>query len=169
MAGKKTIAAVWGAGILLLAITGCASKEDKALFEKIHCRNPELKTLQQSEKAVFGKSETDKTIVLATYLPQESLSNSKETFVIAAYPSEGIRLGRFTLEKKAPIRVTRIHRKDLSPVLAHTIPTWFALYRLQFPLSAEKRMRLHIVSEDGASRDLFFYKGPKYLITKPKF
>jgi len=62
---------MWIVGMLgtLLLIAGCASKEDKALFEKIQRQSPELRTLQQSEKAIFDAGDENETIVIATHDP----------------------------------------------------------------------------------------------------
>ena len=164
--GKIWIAALCGIGVLFAAV-GCASKEDRALYQRIHQRSPELRTLQQSEKIVFPGGEEDGTILLATYLPEEK--SQGENFVIALYPEGSIPVGRFTLQGKAPTDLRKIRRSDLPPRLAGTIPSWFSVYRLRFPKVEGKRLILHVTGPGEESREIPFYKGPKYLVTKPKF
>ncbi len=164
--GKKWMMALCGVG-LLFAVAGCASKEDRALYERIHQRTPELKTLQQSEKVLFTDGDANGTIVLATYLPKADAR--EETFVIAVYPDESVPVEHFTLQGKSPSDLRKVRRKDLPRRLTETIPPWFAVYRLRFPQLHGKRFVLHVEGPGGASRDIPFYKGPKYLVTKPKF
>ena len=164
--GKRWMAALCGIGVLFAA-GGCASKEDRALYQRIHQRSPELRTLQQSEKVVFSEGEEDGTILLATYLPEEDAGG--ESFVIAVHPEGSVPVGRFTLQGKAPTGLRKIRHGDLPPQLAGTIPPWFAVYRLRFPEMSGKRFILHVAGPGGSSREIPFYKGPKYLVTKPKF
>ena len=161
------MAALCGIGVLFAA-GGCASKEDRALYRRIRQRSPELRTLQQSEKVVFPEeSEAGGTILLATYLPQEGAGS--ESFVIAVHPDGSVPVERFTLQGKAPTGFRKIRREELPPQLAGTIPPWFAVYRLRFPEMSDKRFILHVAGPGEADREIPFCKGPKYLVTKPKF
>ena len=164
--GKSWIAVFCGIGVLFAA-GGCASKKDRALYQRIHQRSPELRALQQSEKVVFSEGEEDGAILLVTYLPKED--GGGESFVIAAHPDGSVPVGRFTLQGKAPAELRRIRHGDLPPQLAETIPPWFAVYRLRFPAMSGKRFILRVAGPGEASREIPFYKGPKYLVTKPKF
>jgi hypothetical protein len=159
---------MWIVGMLgtLLLIAGCASKEDKALFEKIQRQSPELRTLQQSEKAIFDAGDENETIVIATYLPEES--KEYERFVVAAYPVERLAGKKpFLLEGKAPLSRRKVSRASLPERIRRTLPGWFTVYRLDFPKVSGKKFILSIRDIQGEERKLTFYKGPKYLVTKP--
>ena len=167
---KKTGYA-WVSGVLSIVVflSGCASKEDQALYAKIRERSPELKTLQQTEKVVFHSGKEDETIVIATYLPQEKVG-SHEEFVLAVYPDSGL-AGRnsFLLDGKAPELLRRLPRSQLSESIRRTIPEWFTLYQVHFASNSQKKMTLSIRDKTGEEKEMIFYKGPKYLVTKPKF
>lgn len=163
---KKWIAIVAGIG-LVFAIEGCADKADRELYRHIHQRAPELKTLQQSEKVLFPGKEGNTTIVIATYLPDPA--GRRETFVTALYPKSAVAVEHFTLQGQKPVEIREIRRSDLPPEVAETIPAWFGIYRLRFAEQQGKRLMLHVPGPEGNSRDIPFYKGPKYLVTHPKF
>jgi hypothetical protein len=158
----------WLVGLLgtLLLISGCASKEDRALFAKVRERSPELQTLQQSEKAVFEAGDENETIVLATYLPEAS--QGRERFVVAVYPEERLaREAPFRLDGKAPIARRKVPRTALPERIRRTLPGWYTVYRLDFPELGGKKLTLSIRNIEGEEKRLLFYKGPKYLVTKP--
>ncbi len=156
------------AGVLaaLLLISGCASKEDTRLFENIRKESPELRTLQQTEKAIFERGDANETIVIATYLPEAS--RSSERFVVAVYPEERLdRTHAFLLNDEAPLSRRQVSRDTLPRRIRRTLPPWFVLYRLDFPRTDKTKLLLTIRNVRGEKRELAFYKGPKYLSTKP--
>jgi hypothetical protein len=159
-----------GVALLLalgLLLAGCASKQDRELFEKVQERSPELQVVQQSEKAVFHPGEDNETIVLATYLPKAE--EPGESFIVAVHPAEHLAKEKpFLLAGKAPESSETISRKEIDQSIRRTIPPWFELYRLRFPKISGKRFLLEIRNDKGEVKKLTFYRGPKYLITKPK-
>jgi hypothetical protein len=160
----------WMIGIVgaVAVLSGCASKEDRALYARIQERSPELQTLQQSEKVVFHSGKENETIVIATYLPEKD--GRYEEFALAVYPPEGL-AGReaFALEGTAPVSVGKIARNELPESVRRTVPGWFTVYRARFAPTTRKRFTLTIRGADGEMKKVLFYKGPKYLVTKPKF
>jgi len=167
---KRTYGWVGGVGVLalLLLINGCASKEDRALYKKIRERSPELQTIQQSDKVVFHPGEEGETIVIATYLPRENPSD--ETFILAVYPPGGLASnGPFRLEGNSPESLRQVSRQELPERVRRTIPPWFTIYRARYLRSKKKSFILTIRDKEGEEKKLTFYRGPKYLITKPKF
>ena len=159
-----------GSGILalLLLLNACASHEDRALYEKIRERSPEFRTIQQSDKVIFHPGEEGETIVIATYLPQEPPSS--ETFILAVHPSGGLASNEpFRLEGNPPTSLQQISRQELPARVRRTIPQWFTIYRARYLRSKKKSFILAIRDKKGEEKKLNFYRGPKYLITKPSF
>jgi hypothetical protein len=168
MGKRKTwrwLTAVVGA---LLLFGGCASKRDRELFGEIRQKSPELRTLQQTEKAVFGEGEGNETIVLATYLPRES-GKEGEAFILAVHPAGKLASSPFRLGGFSPRSLRRISRNELPETLRRVLPPWFTLYRARFAPASTDRFTLTILNEQGEKRSLLFSKGPKYLGLKRVF
>ncbi len=164
---KKSLLLVSGIGILF-AMQGCSSKEDQVLFAKIHKRSPELSQLQQTQRVILKKEEGKSDILIISYFYNKN--SPTEDFIVASYPQGAVSMRRITIEKGiSPSRVSSLSRSQLPSSLSNTIPNWFTLHRLKFPHTKAKRFKMHIVGSNGISEDIYFYKGPKYLITKPKF
>jgi hypothetical protein len=164
---KRTMGSA-GILALLLLIGGCASKEDRALYAKIRERSPELETIQQSDKVVFHPGEDGETIVIATYLSRDN--PSYETFALSVHPSEGLAAkDPFRLDGKPPESLRRISRRELPERVRRTSPETFPIYRVRSPRSIQKRITLASRDNEGEEKKLTFYRGPKYLITKPEF
>ncbi len=164
---KRELLLACGFG-LLVSIQGCSSKSDEALFSKIHKRSGELAQLQQTQRVILKKEEGSSDILIVSYFYKKDAKT--EDFIIATYPQKSVSIRRITIEKGIRAnRVSRISRASLPKTLSKTIPHWFALYKVEFPHTKAKRFKMHIISSNGVSEDVYFYKGPKYLITKPKF
>ena len=150
---------------VLLTVAGCASKQDRELFREINARSPELRVLQQTETAVFDQGGDNETLVIATYLPNQS-GSAGEAFILAVHPVDGLGSPAFTLEGLPPKSLRRVDRRELPADLAASIPRWFTVYRARFAPAKRKRFELAIRSKDGKIRRLSFAKGPKYLSPK---
>jgi len=154
--------------LLAVGLSGCGSKEDQLLYSKIRQRSPQLKTLQQSQKVLFHQGDENETIVLATYLPEAQ--ERGETFFLSVYPGNRL-AGRdpFKLQGKDPDALSPVAHTSLPPDVRRTVPKWFSSYRVIFPPVRAKKMTLSIRNIDGEVQTALFFKGPKYLVTKPKF
>ena len=107
-------------------------------------------------------------MVVATYLPRSSRRG--EVFLLAVYPPDRLSAREpFILDGNAPESMRRLSRGELSENLRRSFPRWFTIYRVIFPAESRKKMVLAIRDLDGMQKRIFFYKGPKYLITQPKF
>ncbi|WP_456392010.1 hypothetical protein [Nitratifractor sp.] len=157
-----------GMAMLLVAAVGCASKEDRSLYAKLHERQPELKTLQQSEKLILNHGDGNGTIVIANYLPSGK-TEQLEKFILALYPQEQLTHDSLRLSGTKPVEIKRLSRRALPATLRRTLPGWFAYYSVTFPYQRVKRMILTVRDAEGVQGSMPFYKGPKYLITRPKF
>jgi translation elongation factor EF-G len=147
-----------------VVMPGCSSKEDKVLFEKIDRRHKELQTLQQSEQAIFRAKDANETLVIATYLPQKD--EKEEHFILAVHPAGKM---SYFLGGKAPVSLRPMKHRELQEPLRSNVPSWFDVSEAVFPHVPGKKLSLKIQTSEGSSQTLLFYRGPKYLVTKPKF
>ena len=164
---------VLGAGLLLLLagaiFSGCSSKEDRALYAKIRENSGRLTALQQSEKLIINQGKENETILMVTYLPDES--SDMERFVISGTPAGRVNtatLARSEVEGRHPLKIQRVEKRELPVSLRKSTPSWFAIYRVTYPHSEKKKIAFRL-SIDGVEKGLYFYKGPKYLIDKKEF
>jgi len=156
---------VLGVGLM----QGCSSKEDRALYTKIHDESAKLSALQQSEKLIFHQGKENESIVMVSYLPNES--GEEEKFIIYGTPSAHINtatLAKSTLQERHPTRVRKVGRGAIPASLRNSAPPWFVFYRVSYPASEAKKMQFGL-SLGGEKRALTFYKGPKYIINKKEF
>lgn len=153
---------------MVLCLGGCAAKSDRQIYERLQGHRTEFSMLQQSEKVLFKHGEGDTTVVLVTYLPRESKEG--ELFILSAYPGDGVVLNRMRLADMAPGKIEKISREELPDALRRRTPGWFSSYRILFPHVSGKKLTLTLQdATTGELRQLLFVKGPKYLVTKPKF
>lgn len=124
--------------------------------------------LQQSEKILFRHGEGNTTVAIVSYLPKESKEG--ERFILSVYPEECVALRRMKLDGQAPRAIEKISHTKLPEALRRHTPGWFDSYRILFPHTSDKKLTLSM--EDavtGEVQTLLFAKGPRYLVTKPKF
>ena len=157
-------------GWSLLAVllgSGCSSREDQLLFDNLKNRNQQLTQLQQTRKIIIPASEGHETVtLLIRYLPQRSRIEKRETFLVAVHPDTFV---ASRLNGQSPLRVTECSPRMLNPKEQRGIPSWFTLRCVNFPMQERNDLRLNLLMPWGDQRELLFSKGPRYLITKPKF
>jgi hypothetical protein len=152
---------------VLLWLGGCAAKSDEKIYRQLQGRRADFAMLQQTQRAFFPHGEGNTTVAIVTYLPQAS--KEKEIFILSTYPPDELQVEKVKLGDTLPERIEKLTQKELpAPLRKHT-PNWFASYRLLFPHTASKKLPIHLEDKTGQSQTLLFIKGPKYLVTHPRF
>jgi len=163
--GRMVFAVIgWCLGMLVLA--GCASKEDKTLFETVRNRSMGLETLQQTEEYIFSQGTENESILIVSYLRKNKKGKMGEEFVVAGTPAEMVDPGKSEFDGKKPLAVRRISHRVLPDVLRRTIPSWFTVYHVTYPATLSRKASLVFTGKNDEKIGRFFYKGPKYLIDK---
>ena len=152
-----------GAAIL----AGCSSKEDQTLFRQVKERNQELQTIQKTQKVIFKTPQEGESVtLLIRYLSSDAPGSRAERFLIASHPKRSVQA---LLNGQPPMSVTNCRLSGLPAAQRIGIPHWYTAQCVEFSPSSESALRLEVRLAGGESRRLLFSKGPKYLITKPKY
>jgi len=152
-------------GALLLA--GCSSKEDTTLLKQLASRQQKFHTIQKTQKVIFDSQDGESVTLLVRYLSsEESSSTEPERFLIASYPSSTF---QFRLNGSTPLRISSCDRLRGSSAVSFGIPSWYRCHYVEFSPVSDPALKLEILTPQGQKETLLFSKGPKFLITKPKF
>ena len=160
---RKTVKIIVVTATVLL-LSACSAKNDRELYRTIHDKAPRFDSLQNTEKAIFHAGTEREVVVLVSYIPKES--TEREVFILAGTPKKMIAssiLPTLHLDGNSPFAAVSLSVEQLPRELREGIPSWFAVYRVDFPRSTTKKLTLDLTL-DGEKKTLFFYKVPKYLV-----
>ena len=163
-----------------LLISGCSSKEEKALLQVYNTKKDYHKKLLQTEKAQLYDGNETKVLLTATYiyiqtdLPKEE-DKRDEVFIVGLYmedetaehfSSEDFNL---TLNGEMPKSVKILKQSDKRLKDIPFITDWGDYFEVVFPHTASAKFDLVFNSETYGVKKLHFAKKAKYVFTKEAF
>ncbi len=160
---------------VIVLLTGCASKEDKALIKAYEINKPYHQQLQKTEKTQLYEGNNTKALLTATYLYEENIDKEykpDEVFIVGIYieemQEESFDLEGYSLALNgtAPKSIQKLAAND--PLLKHIsfVSEWSTFYLITFPHTTSKSFKLIFKSDRYGKGELPFAKVAKYVLTK---
>ncbi|RLA57959.1 MAG: hypothetical protein DRQ78_12850, partial [Epsilonproteobacteria bacterium] len=167
------------ASIFAILLSGCASKEEKALLEKLKKNTNYHKRLKQTEKLqLFDVNGTAKVLLIATYLYEQSTEKNdskEERFIIGIQVSEEAEQSlqaegySLSLAGKAATSIVALEHTDILLKDLSFKSQWSSYYLVHFPHSSQKSFKLILSTQSYGSGSLYFAKVAKYVLSKKAF
>jgi len=159
-------------------LTGCTSKEEKALMQAYEKNKSYHQQLQKTEKTQLYDGNITKALLTATYLNEQNIDKEykpDEVFVVGIYIEESEEESfdqagySLTLNDSAPKSIKILEADD--PQLKHIsfVSEWNYFYLVTFPYTPSKSFKLIFESELYGKGELHFAKVAKYVLTKKAF
>ena len=159
-------------------LSGCTSKEEKALMEAYEKKKSYHQQLQKTEKTQLYDGLITKAVLTATYLNEQNIDKEQkpdEDFIVGIYieesetgslDQEGYSL---TLNGNTPKSIKILKADD--PLLKNIsfLSEWNYFYLITFPHVSSKSFKLVFESELYGKGELHFAKVAKYVLTKEAF
>ena len=163
-----------------LLLTGCTSKEEKALLQVYKKEKAYHKKLLQTEKAQLYDENETKVLLTATYLytqtdvPKEK-DKRDEVFIVGLYmeDEESAHFNaedfNLTLNGKTPKHVRILKKSDIRLKNIPFITEWGDYFEVVFPHTSSARFDLVVDSNTYGMKKLHFAKKAKYVFSKEAF
>lgn len=164
--------------MVVTLLTGCTSKEEKALMQVYEKNKTYHKLLQKTEKIQLYQDKVSKVLLTATYLTspaKEKQVRKDEVFVVGFYAEgeeqEGLGGENFslTLDGKSAKSMKVLDKKSKYLKNISFNSEWNQYYLLHFPYTSKKSFKLILESKAYGKGILHFSKVAKYVLTKKGF
>jgi len=156
-------------------LTGCTSKEEKALMQTYEKYKSYHKELQKTEKIQLYDGSVTKALLTATYLYEPNyrkVDRGNEIFIVGVYLEESemqtFNQGGFslTLNGKVPGSIKKLEKSDPRLKNISFVTEWSQFYLVVFPHTSSKSFKLIFESTLYGKGELHFAKVAKYVLTK---
>ena len=158
--------------LLITLLTGCTSKEEKALL-KVYDKNKIYhKQLIKTEKIQLKVDHITKVLLTATYITEPSKKKTDEVFIVGIYIEESdvqsfMKEGfSLTLNGKKPKSIKALDENSKQLKGISFVSAWSQFYRVHFPHTSKKSFSLVIKSDLYGKGTLSFAKVAKYVFEK---
>jgi len=157
-------------------LTGCTSKEEKALMQAYEKNKSYHQQLQKTEKTQLYDGNITKALLTATYINEQNIDKEykpDEVFIVGIYieesEEESFDQEGYSLNDSAPKSIKILETDD--PQLKHIsfVSEWNYFYLVTFPYTPSKSFKLIFESELYGKGELHFAKVAKYVLTKKAF
>jgi hypothetical protein len=163
--------------LLSFVLTGCSTKEERALLKTYEQKIQTHKKLLQTEKIQFNDGNETKVLLTATYLFQQvdiprHEDQRDEVFIVGLYMEDTTIRNlheddfNLTLNGHSAKRITRLAKSDKRLKNIPLVIEWGEYFEVAFPHVKGVKFNLLFNSRKYGKRNLEFAKKAKYTFTK---